>query len=172
MLNSIRSGLDPLFYLKGMMISEETIIKKIEECLMPIIREGNLELVEVEFRPSGKRWLLRIYIDKEGGVTIDDCAWVSRELGIVLDVEDIVDHPYRLEVSSPGLARRLTRREDFVRYRGKRCRIITKESIAGRNEFTGEIRNITDDGVEISEKIGIFTIPICAIKRAHLEIEM
>ena len=139
---------------------------------MPIIREGNLELVEVEFRPSGKRWLLRIYIDKEGGVTIDDCAWVSRELGIVLDVEDIVDHPYRLEVSSPGLNRRLNRREDFVRYRGKRCRIITKESIAGRNEFTGEIRNITDDGVEISEKIDIFTIPICAIKRAHLEIEM
>lgn len=155
-----------------MMISEKTVIEKIEACLMPIIGESGLELVEVEFRPSGKRWLLRIYIDKEGGVTIDDCAWVSRELGIVLDVEDIIEHPYRLEVSSPGLTRKLTRREDFVRYRGKRCRIITTESIAGRNEFTGEIGNITDDGVEISEKIDIFTIPICAIKRAHLEIEM
>jgi len=172
MLNFFRSGLDPLFYLKGMMISEKTVIEKIEACLMPIIGESGLELVEVEFRPSGKRWLLRIYIDKEGGVTIDDCAWVSRELGIVLDVEDIIEHPYRLEVSSPGLTRKLTRREDFVRYRGKRCRIITTESIAGRNEFTGEIGNITDDGVEISEKIDIFTIPICAIKRAHLEIEM
>ncbi|MBP6941946.1 MAG: ribosome maturation factor RimP [Syntrophorhabdaceae bacterium] len=155
-----------------MMISEKTVIEKIEACLMPIIGESGLELVEVEFRPSGKRWLLRIYIDKEGGVTIDDCAWVSRELGIVLDVEDIIEHPYRLEVSSPGLTRKLTRREDFVRYRGKRCRIITTESIAGRNEFIGEIGNITDDGVEISEKIDIFTIPICAIKRAHLEIEM
>lgn len=154
------------------MISEKTVIEKVEACLMPIIREGNLELVEVEFRPSGKRWLLRIYIDKENGVTIDDCARVNRELGMVLDVEDVIDHPYRLEVSSPGLTRKLTRREDFVRYRGKRCRIITTGPIEGRNEFSGEIRNINDDSVQISEKIGTFTIPMCAIKRAHLEIEM
>lgn len=172
MLNLLRSGLDPLFYLKGAMIPEKTAVEKIEASLMPIIRDGNLELVEVEFRPSGKRWLLRIYIDKEGGVTIEDCAWVSRELSMVLDVEDVIDHPYRLEVSSPGLTRKLTRREDFVRYKGKRCRIITTEPIAGRNEFRGNILDITDDSVEISEKIDIFTIPICAIKRAHLEIEM
>lgn len=172
MLNLSGSGLDPLFYLKGAMISEKTVIEKIEESLMPIIRDGGLELVEVEFRPSGKRWLLRIFIDKEGGVTIEDCAWVSRELGMVLDVEDVVDHPYRLEVSSPGLTRKLTKREDFARYMGKRCRIITTEMVAGRNEFRGDIRNVTDNGVEISEKIDTFTIPICAIKRAHLEFEI
>jgi ribosome maturation factor RimP len=122
------------------MISATETIEKIEGIVVPILGERLLELVEVEFRPSGKRWLLRIYIDREGGVTIDDCEYVSRELSRVLDVEDPIEHPYTLEVSSPGLTRPLKRREDFVRSRGKKCRIITREEIGGKREVPWQDR--------------------------------
>lgn len=139
---------------------------------MPILREEGLEAVDIEFRPSGKRWLLRVFIDKEGGVTITDCETVSRELSRVLDVDDIIAHPYTLEVSSPGLTRALRKADDFRKYRGKLCKIITREPIEGKNEFHGEIGDITDEALEIKGKLDVFTIPICAIKKAQLEFEL
>jgi ribosome maturation factor RimP len=154
------------------MLSDTVIIEKIANIVAPIVDDMRLELVEVEFKPANKRWLLRIYIDKEGGVTIDDCAYVSRELARHLDVEDIIAQPYTLEVSSPGLTRPLKKSEDFIRNKGKTCRVITREAVAGKNEFMGEIGEATADKVEIKEKIGIFTIPIYAIKKAHLEFEL
>jgi len=153
------------------MISDETTIRKIEEVLNPILRDRALELVDIEFKPAGKRWLIRVYIEKEGGVLLADCEWVNRELGRVLDVEDFIDHPYTLEVSSPGLTRPLKKRKDFERYGGRLCKIITKERINGRNEFKGEILNTNENEVVIKGKIGVFTIPIYAIKKAHLEYE-
>ena len=75
------------------------IIKNIEDALMPILIEERLELVDIEFYPTGKRWLLRIYIDKPGGVTIADCETVNREFGRLLDIEDFIEHAYTLEVS-------------------------------------------------------------------------
>ena len=161
----------PAFLIFTRMISATETIEKIEGILVPILGERLLELVEVEFRPSGKRWLLRVYIDRQGGVTIADCEYVSRELARALDVDDPIDHPYTLEVSSPGLTRPLKRREDFVRSRGKKCRIVTRDDVEGRHEFMGTIADITDEEVVIEEKIGVFTIPICAIKKAHLEFD-
>jgi ribosome maturation factor RimP len=154
------------------MLTENAIVEKIESLLAPIVREEALELVEVEFKASGKRWVLRIYIDRDGGVTISDCEKVNRELGRILDVEDFIDHAYTLEVSSPGLTRALRKKEDFVRYKGKRCKIVTKERIGDRNEFKGEILDSDDEKVEIKGKIDVFTIPICAIKKANLEFEL
>ena len=151
------------------MISERETIEKIELILTPILEEYFLELVDIEFRPSGKRWLLRIYIEKEGGVTIADCEKVNRELGRTLDVEDVLDHPYTLEVSSPGLTRPLRNIKDFQRYAGKQCKIVTSKPVEGRNEFAGQIIGTTEDGVEIKGEIGVFTIPICDIKKAHLD---
>jgi ribosome maturation factor RimP len=90
-------------------------------------------------------------------------------LGRTLDVEDVLDHPYTLEVSSPGLTRPLKNIKDFERYAGKRCKIVTSKPVEARNEFTGEIIRTTGDGVEIKGKIGVFTIPICDIKKAHLD---
>ena len=164
-------GSTRFFSLKGM-LSDTVIIEKIANILAPILDDERLELVEIEFKPENKRWLLRVYIDKEGGVTIDDCAYVSRELARHLDVEDIIAQPYTLEVSSPGLTRPLKKSEDFIRNKGKMCRVITREAVAGKNEFTGEIGEATADKVEIKEKIGIFSIPIYAIKKAHLEFEL
>jgi ribosome maturation factor RimP len=154
------------------MISERETIEQLKDILLPVLQDYGLELVEIEFKPSGKRWLLRLYIDKEGGVTIADCQTVSREFGRILDVEDIIDYPYSLEVSSPGLTRPLKKWEDFLRNKGKMCRIVTKEQIEGKNEFMGIIVNSTEELVEISGIIDVFTIPIYAIKKANLEFEL
>jgi len=139
---------------------------------MPILADEGIELVDIEFRPSGKRWILRIYIDKQGGVTIADCEKINRELGRVLDVEDFFDHPYTLEVSSPGLTRELKTPEAFHKNRGKLCRIITKEKINGKHEFTGIIQDVTDNTIEIKEKNNICTVSMYAIKKAHLVFEV
>ena len=154
------------------MISATEAIEKIEAIVTPILEERLLELVEVDFRPSGQRWLLRIFIDKEGGVTIADCEYVSRELSRALDVEDPIEHAYTLEVSSPGLTRALKKLADFTRYRGKKCRIVTSQEVEGRHEFVGKIVDTTGEDVLIQEKIDMFTIPICAIKKAHLEFDI
>jgi ribosome maturation factor RimP len=151
------------------MISERETIETIERLLTPILEEDDLELIDTEFRPSGKRWLLRVYIEKEGGITISDCERVNRELGRTLDVEDVLDHPYTLEVSSPGLTRPLRTRKDFERYTGKQCKIVTSKPIEGRNDFAGEIIGTSEESVEIKGKTGVFTIPICDIKKAHLD---
>jgi ribosome maturation factor RimP len=152
--------------------AESEIIEEVQGILTPILREEGLELVDLEFRPSGKRWLLRVFIDKDGGVTISNCEYVSRELSRILEVEDTIEHAYTLEVSSPGLTRALKRREDFLRSVGKTARLVTSEPLEGRSEFAGEIVLVDGESVEIRGNIGVFRIPICAIKKARLEFEL
>ena len=153
------------------MTPQQETLDKITLLARPIAQESSLELVDVEFRPSGKRWLLRVYIDREEGVTIADCERVSRELDRVLDVEEVIDHPYTLEVSSPGLTRVLKKREDFERYKGRTCRIITALAIEGSNEFKGKIAEVAGDDVDVIDEKGGHRIPLSAIKRANLEFE-
>jgi ribosome maturation factor RimP len=155
------------------MIPQQEIVDKISHIALPIVQELLLELVDVELVPSGRRWLLRVYIDKEGGVSIADCEKVSRELDRILDVEDFIDHPYALEVSSPGLTRPLKKARDFERYTGKTVRIITRSPIDGKNDLRGEIVSVAGDGVEV--KTGgdvVRTIPLDEIKKANLEFEL
>ncbi len=148
------------------------IVEQVTRIVEPILQESALELVDIEFQPSGKRWLVRIYIDKEGGVTISDCERVSKGMNRVLDVEDIIDHPYALEVSSPGLTRRLRKKADFERDKGKMCRIVTGSAVDGKNEFRGEIVRVAEDEVEIREEKDIHKIPLTVITKAHLEFEI
>ena len=155
-----------------MMIPQKEIVDRITRIVQPIARESSLELVDVEFRPSGKRWLLRVYIDREEGATIGDCEQVSRELGRALDVEDLIDHPYNLEVSSPGLTRPLKKRGDFERSKGRLARIVTSAAIEGRTDFRGEITGLDGDEVEIREKEDTYRIPLVSIRKASLEFEL
>jgi len=154
------------------MIPQQEIADRIVQIVQPIARESSLEIVDVEFRPSGKRWLLRVYIDREGGVTIGDCEQVSRELGRALDVEDLIDHPYSLEVSSPGLTRPLKKKADFERSKGKLARIATSAAIGGRTDFRGKITGLEGDEVEIMEKGDTCRVPLIMIKKASLELEL
>jgi ribosome maturation factor RimP len=154
------------------MVDSHQIVEKIAGLVESIVRDEFLELLEVEFYATGGRWLLRIYIDKEGGVTIGDCERVSREVEQTLDVEDIIDHPYTLEVSSPGLTRALKKKSDFERYKGRRCKVVTSSLLDSRTEFQGEIGEVTEEGVEIRGKMDIHKVPFCAIKKAQLQFEL
>lgn len=154
------------------MIRNEEIIRKVTEIVAPILRDGQIELVDIEFHPTGRRWILRLFIDKEGGVGLEDCEHTSREIDRLLDVEDVIDHPYVLEVSSPGLTRSLKRKEDFDRAIGRKCRVITKSLIEGKTEFRGELVISTEEEVQVKDELRVYSIPVCAIKKANLEFQM
>ena len=101
-------------------------LKKISYLVEPLIDEMGFELVDIEYLSERGRWVLRIYADKKGGITLDDCARVSRELGDFIDVKDVIQHEYVLEVSSPGLNRPLKKEKDFLRAVGKKVKVKSK----------------------------------------------
>ena len=119
---------------------------------MPLVKEENLELVNLEFSPSGSKSLLRMYVDRPEGVTIGECANLSRKVSDFLDMEDLIPHRYNLEVSSPGLDRPLLKREDFVRRVGEKVRVFLKEPVDGRLELIGEIKKFQDETLYLSTK--------------------
>lgn len=115
----------------------ETYEQKTEEILIPIVDELGFELVDVEYVKEGSTWYLRTYIDKPGGITIDDCEVVSRRLSDILDEKDYIDEAYIMEVSSPGLGRPLKKEKDFKRSLGEEVEIRTYRMINKQKEFTG-----------------------------------
>ncbi len=120
-------------------------IEKVREIVERVARDLGLEVVDIEFRGGGKARLLRIYIDKPGGVTHEDCASVSNEAGTILDVEDAIPGAsYTLEVSSPGLDRRLSRPADFERFTGSLVKVSTREPHEGNRHFEGRLEYFAD----------------------------
>lgn len=127
---------------------------KVKECeqrteglLLPILADFNFELVDVEFVKEAGNWYLRAYIDKPGGITIDDCEKVSRTLSDVLDREDYIEEAYYLEVSSPGLTRPLKKAKDYDRNIGRPVDIKLFRAVEGCKEFTAILASYTDDTV-------------------------
>ena len=119
------------------MSKKETYEQYTEELLLPIMEEYQFELVDVEYVKEGGTWYLRAYIDKPGGITVDDCETVSRKLSDLLDEKDFIDDTYILEVSSPGLGRPLKKDKDFARSIGEEVEIRTFRAIEHEKEFTG-----------------------------------
>lgn len=122
------------------MSKRETYEQKTEELLLPIMNEFRFELVDVEYVKEGSNWYLRAYIDKPGGITVDDCEAVSRRLSDLLDEEDFIDDAYILEVSSPGLGRPLKKDKDFARSIGEEVEIRTFRPVDHEREFTGVLK--------------------------------
>ena len=118
--------------------------QKTEALVSPIIKENNFELVDVEYVREAGNWYLRVYVDKEGGITVDDCEIVSRALSDKLDANDFIEDSYILEVSSPGLGRPLKKEKDFVRSIGKEVDIHLYKSIDRQKEFTGVLKSYSD----------------------------
>jgi len=155
----------------GQRIAE--IVERVRALTGPILADRGMELVEVEFRREARGWILRLYVDRSGGVTLDDCRRVSEELGDHLDVEDAIEHPYSLEISSPGLDRPLTRDADFINFTGKGARITTHEAIEGQRNFRGRLAGLADGAVLLKLADGRqVRIPRGIITRARLEIEL
>lgn len=141
---------------------------------MQVANDFGYELFDVSLLGRGKRTLLRVSIDKEGGVTLDDCEAFSRRLGALMDVEDPIAGPYTLEVSSPGLDRPLKKIDDFMRNAGKLVRIITRENIDNQSFFLGRLIGVHGDSIHLSIADGKkeILVPFDKISKAKLEIEL
>ena len=123
------------------MTQREIYEQKTEELILPILEELQFELVDVEYVKEGGTWYLRAYIDKPGGITVDDCEVVSRALSDLLDKHDFIEDAYVLEVSSPGLGRPLKKEKDFARSIGEEVDVRTFRTISHQKEFTGILRD-------------------------------
>ncbi|MBW2328844.1 MAG: ribosome maturation factor RimP [Deltaproteobacteria bacterium] len=129
-----------------------------------------LELVEVQFRRESAGWLLRLFIDREDGVNVDDCASVSRQISAYLEVEDLIEHAYNLEVSSLGLERPLKKKADFVRFTGRKARIKLKEPIDGQRVFIGLLGPVYENKLTLDVDDRQMEIDLDAVARARLSL--
>ena len=159
---------------------QESTLEKIKLLALPILEEMGLELVDLEFKREGRHWFLRFFIDKEGGVTLDDCADFSHDIGVQLEVEDPVSAAYRLEVSSPGLDRPLKQLKDFDRFSGQQAKIKMEEKLDpdnrgySRKTFVGELLGLEGELIVLRQtdrKGGEIRLPYQDVEKANLEIE-
>lgn len=131
------------------MARKELYEQKAEQLLIPILDEYSFALVDVEYIKEGGNWYLRAYIDKEGGITVDDCELVSRKMSDLLDEQDFIEDSYIFEVSSPGLSRPLKKENDYIRSVGKEVEIRTYKAIQKEKEFFGILKAYDTDTVTI-----------------------
>ena len=147
---------------------QKQIRQQLEQLAEALVASEGMELVDLEYRRQGRRWMLRLFIDKDGGVTLDDCANISRELGDLLDVKDVIPQAYVLEVSSPGLNRRLRKKEDFSRFAGQKVRLRLVAPIDGRKKIVGELEGVEDESVIVATPEGRCSIALKDIAKANL----
>lgn len=153
-------------------MNKNEIMAKVSQLGVRVLDGMGLEMVNVELGRQRGGWFLRYFIDKPGGVTLEDCQAASRQLGAELDVADTIPGRYTLEVSSPGLDRPLRTDEDFVRFKGKLLVIHTFEPVQGRRHFVGELKSFTEGIVHIVDAEGRpWQIPRNIISKARLEVE-
>ncbi len=150
-------------------------LKKLQSLVEPVVTGQGYELVDVEFKNELGAWILRVYIDNpraEGGVGLDDCAQVSRELSAVLDVEDVIAGHYSLEVSSPGLNRPLKKEADFQRFVGKKAKIRTRHPVGeSRRNFSGTLGSVAGGKVKIDVGDQVCEVPVDDVEKANLVYE-
>jgi ribosome maturation factor RimP len=151
----------------------EGVVARITEAAERVAARNNIEIVDVEMRGAGKARVLRIFIDKAGGVSHGDCEWISRHVGEVLDAEDMVPgDSYTLEVSSPGVERPLSKPRDFERNRGSRIKVVLRDPIDGSRLFDGVLAESSADAIVLEPQPGRrLAIPLSNIKKANLKFE-
>ena len=150
---------------------EREIVDRVRAIILPIALNEGMEVVDIEYRRESGGWVLRVILDKEGGVTLDDCTWVSQEAGRSLDVEDIIPTSYALEVSSPGLTRPLKTEKDFMKYLHRLVKVKTVDPIENRRQFKGTLLGVSEKGVEIQAEGRTFQIPLSNVAKANLEVD-
>ncbi len=155
-------------------LTNAQIIARVEELLQPLLEAQGLEVVEVQFtRPRRGRANLRIFLDRQGagGITLEEIARVSRVVGNLLDVHDLIGPSYNLEVSSPGLTRQLKSLKDYQRYTGRLVRLTTKSAIGGRQVHRGILQGLEEGDIVCLEADGqVQRIPLAEVAKARLDI--
>ena len=152
-------------------VTENSVIENILHMAESLLVGKNMELVDLEFRKEGVGKVLRLFIDKADGITVEDCANISRELSTLMDVNETIEEKYVLEVSSPGLRRPLKKIDDFKKFKGKLVLIKTKEPIENRKVFKGYLKDTNDEGIEMDIDGLLYSLSFQQIHTANLEID-
>lgn len=171
---SHQSGLAPLFFLGGNVLAQSEVAGRVREVAERVVADRGYELVDVEVKRGKGGQFVRLYVDKEGGIGLDELESVSHEVGAVLDAEDPIHGSYTLEVSSPGLDRPLKEEKDFRRFLGRLARVTSYEPVEGRRHWTGRLLAVEGGAVSMqltSEKDAVARIPLAKIASARLEVE-
>lgn len=146
-------------------------VEMVEELITPCIQESGMELVDVEFVKEGGCWYLRIFIDKPGGIGIEDCGYLSHQIDKILDEKDPIPQSYHLEVSSPGIERPLKKLSDYNRFAGNMAVITTFAPYDGKKNITGRIAAVRDDNIILDSEGKELTIPFRQVASARLKAE-
>jgi ribosome maturation factor RimP len=154
-------------------MSKGEIIIRLEELIQPLVESQGADLVELQYgHPKRGRGILRLFVDRPGGISIEELARISRMVGGLLEVHDVIPGAYNLEVSSPGLTRVLKKPEDYQRYVGRLVRITTHALWEGRQVHSGILQGLKDDQVCLKEGESVLCIPLSEIARARLDIDL
>ena len=151
---------------------DNDVKEKIRQLSEPVVASEGMELIHVECIKMHSRWIIRLFMDKEGGITLDDCANISNQLGDIFDIREVIKSAYTLEVSSPGLDRPISRDQDFVKYRNSRVNIKTSEKIEGIKNFHGILLDYIEESgkklvlIDIAGKV--YRIPRQDVVKANL----
>ncbi len=152
-------------------MSKANLIAQVSQWVESIIADSPIELVDVEYVKEPHGWVLRVYLDKPGGIDVEDCRSVSEVLSDILDEEDPIPGPYSLEVSSPGLERPLKKESDYVRFAGRLVNIRTYAAVEGRKNFQGTLMGLEDGQVLVDLDGQQISIPLDKIAKARLAVE-
>jgi ribosome maturation factor RimP len=147
----------------------KALIESIRELIEPIILSEKMELIDIEYLREPRGWVLRLYIDKEGKVTLNHCSQLSKQIGDIIEVKDLITHSYILEVSSPGLNRPLKKEKDFITYIGKIIKVKTFKPINQRRNFQGTLLGYKEGKVMISSDNQEIHIPFSLISKANIQ---
>jgi ribosome maturation factor RimP len=141
-----------------------------------IVASEGLELVHIEYKKQGRGYLLRVDIDKEGGVNIDDCSLVSQQVSTYLDVDDVIPAEYELQVSSPGLDRKFYKDSDYQKFVGRLVRVRTSKAIRGLHVIVGRLKEFDGSRIVVTDPVmkkdADYEIPLADIKETRLEVEI
>lgn len=140
----------------------------VEELVAPVVEANNMELVDVNYVKEGGRWFLRLFIDKAGGVTLDDCQLISEAVEPLIDEHDPINNPYILEVSSPGLDRPLKKLADFERFAGRQISLNTFGPVDGRRRFKGVLKGVEGQNIKLEVTGQDVHIPFEQVAKAKL----
>jgi ribosome maturation factor RimP len=150
--------------------------ERVEQEIEKIVASEGLELVHIDYRRQGHGFLLRVDIDKEGGVTLEDCQLVSQQVSTYLDVDDVVPGEFELQVSSPGLDRKFYRDSDYQKFIGRLVRVKTAKAIRGLHVIVGRLKEFDGSRIVVTDPVmkkdADYEIPLAEIKETRLEVEM
>ena len=150
--------------------------ENVESQIEKIVSSEGLELVHIDYHRQGRGFLLRVDIDKEGGVTLDDCQNISQQVSAMLDVEDVIPAEYELQISSPGLDRKFYKQSDYQKFLGRLVRVKTETPIRGLHVIVGRLKEFDGDTIVVSDpavkKDPDYRISLNTVKETRLEVEI